>query len=936
MGLRIKNKLLILFGAIIFCLNAFSKTYKGELVHVIYDNYDQTSTTEIYLQQSDLTMIKLPKSEFLNIESGSQISIEAKIISGRVQNIDKVKVLSKPRPYQEKKVVKQMVVLVNFSDVSHPPEMNQELLKKVYIEDDDSIQNYYHQTSRGQIKFDFDPDGDGNLALLGPIEIDFKQKCDIYSVRRKANEALKKIGIDSSLYTHHQYVIPQTNCPFWGVAGGTDSWLNRDVNKFLISHESGHTLGLNHSKIKFGDKYGDKTCPMGSGGYVQYNSAHFLNFGWPSRTTKHVQTITESKVYTIAAQDILEDDNLEGPLFLTYPIKEIDKVLILSFKRPKGWDKNLKKDYHNKVLVHFTSSSYKGLPNWYGHFGLGETFIKEGDGFKFKVVEFADDFSWAKVEVELSAPSCEYKPLNISVDPLEQILTNDGEVKYEVTMLNENGGTCEEYEVSTSVSHRYVKGRIEGETSKLLLPGEQFSYDFYASSSSDNVTRDITFNASYAKSVTAKLVVKKSCVQNAPEFVMTPESYTMTDEKDALFELSIKNNDSSSCPSRTLDLSLEIDSKLEGSITESSVSISPGETRKSTVKIKNSNLNGEYPIRVLNNGVVIAESSLKVDIESCTERASSFKLDPQEAIIIDDQAAEFNLTVENNDSLQCDNKNYQLNFNSSEDLSSNLSELNFTLAPQKSKTIKFTVNGDYKKGSYGFSIKDGDNEVSSGRIVFNRPVCEKIDPTWNLNPNEIIITDQSSAKFEISVTNGDTEVCEKRSFNLRSQGDSQLKFNFSEETFDLNPGENKKVFLTVDSDTILEGTYLIDIFDQNKNVLQGRLVYDRAPEPCEAKNFQLRWIERSLTLKKGESGSIKAVVKNMNPEHCTTNYKVNFKANKLLELSESSLDFDLESGEEKEVEALVTLVKSTRRPRMLRLKILINGRRYTSFIFTRR
>jgi pimeloyl-ACP methyl ester carboxylesterase len=133
----------------------------------------------------------------------------------------------------------------------------------------------------------------GKAWLTGSVapwlEIEHRaDDCDPVRLATKARAAATGRGIDLRAYDRLVYLHPRGGCPWSGLAGTDDLWLNGALRWKVVVHELGHTWGLDHANALEcgaegcrGVEYGDPYSPMGRGD-SDFTAFEKFRLGWIS------------------------------------------------------------------------------------------------------------------------------------------------------------------------------------------------------------------------------------------------------------------------------------------------------------------------------------------------------------------------------------------------------------------------------------------------------------------------------------------------------------------------------------------------------------------------------------------------------------------------------------------------------------------------------
>ncbi len=241
---------------------------------------------------------------------------------------------------------KTAVVLIRFSGGS-PNQFSPAAARAKVFGDPESTNAYFQEASDGDVSLvgHVQPEGD----VFGAYTVTRGSgSCD-NSYAGWRNSALYQAvagGLQQQEYDHLVYVLPPgSGCAWSGLAavGGNWSMLNDTLDTWVVAHELGHNMDLDHAAADTclgpgwtvvplsadcsSDEYGDPYDVMGNHGSRLFNAAHRLSTGWLLGSQS--RTISQNGTFSL---DALYDSN---PLTLDTGTR------VLRVRRPDGRELHL-------------------------------------------------------------------------------------------------------------------------------------------------------------------------------------------------------------------------------------------------------------------------------------------------------------------------------------------------------------------------------------------------------------------------------------------------------------------------------------------------------------------------------------------------------------------------------------------------------------------
>jgi hypothetical protein len=360
-----------------------------------------------------------------------------------------------------------LVMLVNFQDNTAQPYTVDQARNLVF----GTVNNFFYENSYQQVWLTGDIYGWFTIPISST-------SCNTGSISSYANAAAVAAGADLSTYSRFVYIFPRNSCGFNGYTTQSDNnppqaFINGSMTLGTVSHELGHTFGLNHAQaldcglVSIGSNcttisYGDKFDTMGgsTGDFNAYNKERlgWLNYG----LSPAIATVESSGTYFVEPLETLSSG---GPKALKI-LKSIDPTTgdktwyYVEFRQPLGFDAALSGNGNvtNGVLIH-QATQYSSPINLFQSLLLdmtpetsswsdpalpvGRNFQDTNAGFTLTLLSVSG--SGCAVFVDFSSSQATCTPLNpsISMTPSQPAAVQSGmPVTYNVTVANNDSSVC--------------------------------------------------------------------------------------------------------------------------------------------------------------------------------------------------------------------------------------------------------------------------------------------------------------------------------------------------------------------------------------------------------------------------------------------------------------------------------------------------------------
>jgi len=445
-----------------------------------------------------------------------------------------------------------------------------------------SVDDLYQETSFGNVWLSGQAVGNYNInyATTDP--------CDIVAWGNAAEAAALADGINVSAYPRKVYVLPPNSCPAsgYGTVGGSSSrsWVFTCDLPDVFAHELGHNLGMQHAATP-SYTYGDTSDIMGLGGgpLRHVNAPHKEQLGWLSDAP--AQLVTASGTYDIAPLEF-DPATALAPRALKIFKADSNEYYFVSFRRPVGFDSNLASKYLDRLSIHrHAGNGSSGTTYLLANLADGESFTDTTNGITITQVSHGSSYATASVSLDGSnpPPTCTAGTPLVSISPASQSASAGTMLTYTVSVANTDSSACPD---SSFVLGNSTPTGWTGTLSKSslgLAPGQTGSATYWVTSAAGAIasTYSVSVNVSGSASVhtasgSASYSVVTSCTRAVPGLTLSPGSQSGDPGATLSYNITLTNNDSSSCGSSTFDLAYSLLGGLTGNLSQPNLSLSPG------------------------------------------------------------------------------------------------------------------------------------------------------------------------------------------------------------------------------------------------------------------------------------------------------------------------------------------------------------------------
>jgi len=586
----------------------------GELTVIISDDFENHRSEKRYMLEDKRNNrrfeLKFEGEPPANLRSGSKIKVHGnqkdKEIYLAVGGDGSIEILAAAATMVTGEQ-KTLVMVANFQDkdVSCP---TQDIKNLMFTDPSgNSIDDLFQETSHGKIWLT------GQVAGTYTLNSKSTDSCNVNTWATAMDQFALDDGINPNDYDRKIYVLPSdNNCNNTGLASVGDipsqAWIFRCDTPAVYGHEFGHNLGMNHASTET-NEYGDSTDILGSAlsGLRQLNGPHQEQMGW--RSPDKFVTVTQSGTFYIAPLELTAAET-DKPQVLKITKPGSDDYYYLSYRQPIGFDANLNTTLTKRLHIHL----YKGNGGRTTFISApleGASYVDAVNGITLTHVTSTTEFLAVEALFDGSSPAPTCVPASplVNMSPADQSTNAGDTLSYSLTVTNQDNSACANstFTLDNNIPTSWT-GTLSS-TSLNLAPGQtgtstfSVTSDRNATSSSYNVNLSINDagETTHTASASASYTVIQSCIVNTPSLTLSPNSQSGDAGTTLSYTATLVNNDTAACSASTFNMAItSLPSNLSGSLSSTTLSLSPGVSVSSTLSV-NSNasaVSGSYSVQI--------------------------------------------------------------------------------------------------------------------------------------------------------------------------------------------------------------------------------------------------------------------------------------------------------------------------------------------------
>lgn len=442
---RLKSFRLTLIAVIsLWSLQAQAAYLNGEINVLVEDHFNTKQSTTIYTiktNQGTYTLQLAKEKMKQHIKTGDIVSIEGDFIQQSspqpLFHVKQIKIIKSFKPSKEQIAGDHhtLVMLVDFNDKKTTDTTSVAQVTGHMYTDEKSMRQNFLESSFSQTNFVPDTNEDGTPDVY-TVQLNYNagNACKYNQWANDAKAAAAAQGIDTSLYRHFMFVLPNNaNCGWGGLAhlgcgSSCHTWIKWNA-KIVYAHELGHNLGMHHASTDpnndgaVNSEYGDHSGIMGNGGYRQVNAPHRIQMNWYAAYSNNIKVFSNSGRVKLFSLDKLPEGSKKQIAIVN---KEgMNHGYYLSYRTDIGIF-GMGDKYARKINIHrFPGPGNRTL--FLQALSKGESFIDPYQGIKITANKLGDNAGRAKVQYR---PKCSFPIMPCHIESNSEVIGLDGKKNY--------------------------------------------------------------------------------------------------------------------------------------------------------------------------------------------------------------------------------------------------------------------------------------------------------------------------------------------------------------------------------------------------------------------------------------------------------------------------------------------------------------------------
>ena len=557
------------------------------------------------------------------------------LITGDSKNIEEIESPALITPERTIGMFKALAILVNFQDQPTNKPWDADSVKRTLFTD---LNNYFFENSFQKTSLV------GDVAGWFTIPVNSTESCDgqTNSILQYAQAAAKAAGFNDANYDRTIVVFPRMgNCIWSGLAyigtisGHGYSWINGSPSLLVLGHELGHNFGLWHgnaydcgSDSSIGSnctnrEYNDPVDIMGNRAAAHFSAFHKEALGWlNSNGNPPIETITQNKTLTLEPYETKSVNPKAFKILKANLPNGSQDYYYLEFRQPIGFDavlSNFNGNLTNGVVIHqgnsleINSSHLLDMtPSTTNNFFdsalvSGATFTDPHTpqgGVSITVNSVTPAGASVTIKFGNLPPPCVKSNPTVTISPsATQWILAGAEASYAVALQNNDGANCPHSSFALATSAQSSLTANLGTSTFTLSPGSTASTQMRVHSSVLTATGLYAIHVkgtsnegsqfSNTASVSLGVQAPPQCIRANPVVTLSPQTQSTWIGGMASYQFSVLNKDSTGCNGSSFIIDGDVPQGLRGSLSTTSLFLSPGAMGSVTITTYTSNLTKE-------------------------------------------------------------------------------------------------------------------------------------------------------------------------------------------------------------------------------------------------------------------------------------------------------------------------------------------------------
>ncbi|MDI1351397.1 MAG: hypothetical protein PSV35_01295, partial [bacterium] len=302
-------------------------------------------------------------------------------------------------------------------------------------------------------------------------------------------------------------------------------------------------------------------------------------------------------------------------------------------------------------------------------------------------------------------------------------------------------------------------------TSQAASPATTYTFNVKASNATD---------ATYSASTNGSYTISNSCVVSAPTVAITPGTQTSSGTTAVNYNVSLTNNDSSSCPQRLFSFDASAsDYYIKTFMEPYNIFALPGKTVNSLLTITpQAGLNaGTYQLSTsTQNGGLGTAQFIYQPKTACTLAQPSISISPNSQTTSGTSAVTYKVSLVNNDSATCPQRIFGFSASASDYyLKTFMEPYNIQMQPGTSAVSVLTITPQVglKAGTFQLKTFTQNGGLATANLIYQqKPVCVKSAPTVTISPSSQKSSGLKPVNYTVTLVNNNSVACDQNVFSF--------------------------------------------------------------------------------------------------------------------------------------------------------------------------